>query len=61
MIDGDCNGAVFWGAIDIGINPAPIVVDVVVDVGDRKLGFSGSEAFAVSNGEGEVDVADEVF
>ena len=36
-------------------------IDVVINTGDRKPGLRRSEAIAVGNGEGEVDVANEVF
>ena len=61
MLARDRNRFVFRATRDVGINPAPIVIKIVVDIGDSKLGCRRSEGLTVGDREGEVDVANEVF
>ena len=42
---------------DVGVNPAPIVIEIVVDVGNSQLGCRWSRGLTVGDREGEVDVA----
>ena len=62
LVSGKDQGAVF---LNIGELPdLEIIVadiEVVIDVGDGKLGLSRSETFAVGDREGEVDITNKVF
>ena len=61
MLARNRNRFIFWATGDVGINPAPIVIEIVVDVSNSELGCRWSRSLAVSDREGEVDIADEIF